>query len=258
MGVTRFELMLYTGAKEIHDGAVVFIGFHWPFLIGRIARRLHARNAIFVYENGIIEDKNPELTPTSPSDLILAEEALYHGDCFDSLFAFLPRADLAILDAPVVDRYGNVNTTCIGKYRQPKVRLPGAGGGTEVASLARRTLLVTSTEGKGRFPEKVDYVTSPGWLSGRQMREKSGYTKDSGPYALISTLGKFAFDRKTKELVLACCYPDFPMHEIQTHFGWRLKVSKPLRQISIPSKEELSVVRDEIRRAGMRHYNLPS
>lgn len=257
MGVTRFELMLYTAAKEIHDGAVVFIGFHWPFLIGRIARRLHARNTIFVYENGIIEDKNPDVTPTSPSDLILAEEALYHGDCLDALFAFLPSADLAILDAPVVDRYGNVNTTCIGKYRQPKVRLPGAGGGTEVTALARRTLLVTSTEGEGRFPEKAAYITSPGWLSGRNEREKLGYKTNSGPYALISTLGKFAFDRKTKELVLACCYPEFSMREIQTHFAWKLKVSKPLRQAALPSPAELSVIRDEIHLAQRRHYVTP-
>lgn len=236
---TPFELFLYAGAQEIKDGMVVFVGFHWPFLIARIARRLHAPNTLYVYENGTIEDENPDVCPTSPSDLISAETAIFQGDCLDTLYKFLPECDLALLDAPIVDVYGNVNTTCIGAYQKPLVRLPGAGGGTEVGMLAKKLVIVSTSKGASRFPKKVDYITSPA----------------RNPYMLITPDGQFLFHKITKKLYLHAVSPlsaREKIHENYPHFE-----IKPAKKLSLPPTHALKIIREEISKARLSRYILP-
>lgn len=237
--VTPFELFLYTGAQEIKDGMTVFVGFHWPFLIARIARRLHAPNTLYVYENGTIEDENPDVCPTSPSDLISAETAIFHGDCLDSLYKFLPECDIAILDAPIVDTHGNVNTTCVGNYRHPKVRLPGAGGGTEVSSLAKKLVIVSTSKGASRFPKEVDYITSPA----------------RNPHALITPDGKFLVRKNLKTLELYMRSPfvsDKALCENYPHFDTRC-----IKKLLLPPPSALRVIRNEIEKAKYSLYIIP-
>jgi glutaconate CoA-transferase subunit B len=257
LNIKKFEMMLYVASKEIKDNMVVFAGFHWPMIITRIARRLHAKNLKIVYENGIVEYKNTLLTPTSPSDLISSLQASFFGDSIDSLFIFLPKVDLAVLDAPNLDKYGNVNTTCVGDYFNPKVRLPGAGGGTELSSLSKKLLIVTSAEGKKRFPEIVDYITSPGYIKGNKQRDKLGYKKNTGPYALMTTLGKFLFDSKTKEIYLHSYYPMVKIDEIKENFSWKIKIPRNVKKINLPNEKEIKVVREEIKNAKKRLYIIP-
>lgn len=237
---TPFELFLYAGAHEIKNGMTVFVGFHWPFLIARIARRLHAPDTLYVYENGTIEDENPDICPTSPSDLISAETAIFHGDCLDALYKFLPECDLAILDAPIVDARGNVNTTCVGDYRKPSVRLPGAGGGTEVSVLAKQLLLVSTSKGGSRFPEKVDYVTSPA----------------KNPYALLTPDGKFLFEGKTKTARLFSRSPFTPDKILRENYPL-FDTSRAAKKLPLPSASALKIIRDEMKKAKTSLYNLP-
>ncbi len=237
---TPFELFLYTGAQEIKNGMTVFVGFHWPFLIARIARRLHAPNTLYIYENGTIEDENPTICPTSPSDLISAETATFHGDCLDSLYKFLPECNLAILDAPIVDTHGNVNTTCVGDYRKPSVRLPGAGGGTEVSLLAKKLLIVSTSRGASRFPEKVDYVTSPA----------------RNPYALLTPDGKFLFDGKTKKLYLYAQSPFISKEELGENYTF-FDVARAAKKLPLPLHSALKVIREEIQKAAASRYVFP-
>ncbi|HYM68670.1 MAG TPA: CoA-transferase, partial [bacterium] len=208
MDASRFERFLLTGARCIPDATVVFVGFHWPMLMARVARRLHAPGIIVVYENGIVEDHLTALLPTSPCDLVAAEGAPMCAGCFESLYMWLGagRVEMTVLEAPIVDRHGNVNTSVVGTYHRPKVRLPGSGGGTELASLGRGLLLVSASTDRRSYPERVDYVTSPGYLEGADDRERLGYKPGSGPQILVNPLGMFRFDGRG-EMYTAALHP---------------------------------------------------
>ncbi len=256
---TRFEMMLMTAAREIGDGQVLFAGFHWPMIAVRIARRLHAPRTVVVYENGMVEDRSPALVPTSPCDLVLADEAVMFGDALDGLYMFLGagRVDLTLLEAAIVDRFGNINTTCIGPYGRPAVRLPGSGGATELASLARNLLLVSADTDPRRFPEHVDYITSPGYLTGGDARQRLGYKPGTGPRTLVTPLGKFGFHPETRELYLEAFHPGVRPEEVQAGFGWPIRIPPETSMLPGPTPEELGVIREELEAAREREYILP-
>jgi glutaconate CoA-transferase, subunit B len=186
-----FEQFLLTAAREFEDGDVCFVGFHWPMVAARIARRLHAPNLIVIYENGVVEDGlTPELS-TSPSDLRAAVGAAVWAGTIDALYGWLGRGrvERTVLEAPIVDRRGNVNTTVVGSYDQPRVRLPGSGGGTELGSLGRGLTLLCSRTHRRSFPHLVDYITSPGYLAAPGQRARMGYPADRGPQVLVTQHG---------------------------------------------------------------------
>ncbi|MCC7107495.1 MAG: CoA-transferase subunit beta [Chloroflexi bacterium] len=256
---SRFERMLVTGARDVRDGSVLFVGFHWPFVIARIARRLHAPNLVIVYENGIVEDHLTPIVPTSPCDLTAAERATMCSDSMAMLYMLLgnDRLDGTLLEAPIVDRFGNVNTTAIGDYLQPRVRLPGSGGGTELGSLARNLMLICPYDNRRAFPERVDYVTSPGYLGGRAEREALGYATGSGPATLVTPLGRFTFDERG-EMELAGRHPGVDDTAIGGGFGWEMRVRRDCVCLPEPTADELRVCREELRAAADRRYALPS
>lgn len=136
---TPFESFLVTAAREFVDGEVTFVGFHWPMLAARIARRTHAPDLVVVYECGVVEDTETPVLATSPSDLRAAVGSPYAGSSLDALYGWLGRGRVTrtFLEAPIVDRRGNVNTTVVGSYDAPRVRISGSGGGTELAALGR-------------------------------------------------------------------------------------------------------------------------
>lgn len=255
---SRFERMLITGAREIRDGQVLFVGFHWPMVMARIARRLHAPNLIVVYENGIVEDHLTPIVPTSPCDLTAAERATTCSDSILALYMLLgnDRLDGTLLEAPIVDRYGNVNTTVIGDYLQPRVRLPGSGGGTELGALARNLLLVCPYEARRAFPERVDYVTSPGYLGGRKEREALGYPPGRGPAVLVTPLGRFTFDERG-EIELAGVHPGVTDEALASGFNWPLKRRPDVAALPEPTADELRTCREELQAAAGRRYLLP-
>lgn len=253
-----FEMMLLTAAKELKDGDALFVGFHWPLLVTRIARRLHAPNLICVGEGGIIENDLAPVTPTSPSDLITASKAIMCCDTVDTLCMLLRggHLDCALLDAPTVDRYGNINTTCIGDYRAPKVRMPGGGGATEIAAFSR-LIIVSAAASKERFPERVDYITTPGYLDGYDSRLEAGFKPGTGPQVMVCPLGRFTFHPVSKELVLDSYYPGSSVEGVKAHFSWPLQVSPQVRELPAPTSEELRVVQEEIEGARRRYYRVP-
>ena len=257
-GATRFEQMLYTGARRIRDGAVLFAGFHWPMVMTRIARRLHAPNVVVVYENGIVEDRITPVLPTSPCDLTAAENATTCVGSLESLFMWLNagRVEMTLLEAAIVDRHGNINTTAVGPYRKPKVRLPGSGGGTELASFGRDLLLVSSSANPRSYPERVDYVTSPGYLNGAAERARLGYKRDRGPKTLVNPLGLFSFD-ETGEMVASALHAGVTAENVRAGFGWPIKVDANCATLPEPSADELAVIRRELTHAKERFYSLP-
>ena len=258
VSATRFEQMFLTGARCIKDGAVLFVGFHWPMLIARIARRLHAPNIVIVYENGIVEDRLTPILPTSPCDLTAAEQATTCAGSLETLFMWLAagRVEMTLAEAAIVDRYGNINTTAVGPYLQPKVRLPGSGGGTELSSLGRDLLLVSASANKRSYPASVDYITSPGYLGGGGERERLGYKPGTGPKALVNPLGIFRFD-ENGEMYAAELHAGVSPDEVRATFGWPIKVQPGCKVLPEPTAHELTIIREELAHAKKRYYLMP-
>lgn len=227
-------------------------------LMARIARRLQAPRMVVVYENGIIEDRLTSHLPTSPCDLVVAEGAPMCAGSPESLFMWLGggRVETTVLEAPIVDRYGNVNTSVIGDYRRPKVRLPGSGGGTELASLGRGLVLVSASTNPRSYPERVDYVTSPGYFGGGDERTRLGYKLGTGPQCLINPLGTFRF-ATDGEMYPASLHPGVSADDVLATFSWPIRIDEELGLLPEPARDELTVVRDVLREAGERYYLLP-
>ena len=257
-GYSRFEQMLVTGAKLVDNDAVVFVGFHWPMLMARIARRIHAPEVVVVYENGIVEDRLTSVFPTSPCDLTAAENAPACAGSVEALYMWLGagRVTMTMLEAAIIDRYGNINTTAIGAYDRPVVRLPGSGGGTELASLGRNLLLVSASTNGRSYPDKVDYITSPGYLTGRKAREHFGYKNDTGPKMLVNPFGIFKYD-ESGEMFAAQLHRGVTEREVATTFGWPIRLDVGTRILPEPTTAELAIVRQEIAHAKRRLYSMP-
>jgi glutaconate CoA-transferase, subunit B len=258
VGATRFEQMFLTGARRITDGAVLFVGFHWPMVMARIARRLHAPNIVVVYENGIVEDRLTPVLPTSPCDLTAAEQATTCAGSLEALYMWLGagRVEMTMVEAAIVDRYGNVNTTAVGPYLHPKVRLPGSGGGTELSSLGRDLLLVSASANKRSYPDRVDYITSPGYLDGARERDRLGYKPGTGPKTLVNPLGIFRFG-ENGEMYAAELHAGVSPDEVRATFSWPIKIQPGYKVLPEPSEDELTVIREELAHAKERYYLLP-
>lgn len=255
---TLFERMLITGANRIVDGAVLFVGFHWPMLMTRVARRLHAPNIVVVYENGIVEDRLTSIFPTSPCDLTAAEKATTCAGSLEALYMWLGagRVQMTMLEAAIVDRFGNVNTTAVGPYLKPKVRLPGSGGGTELSSIGRGLFLVSASTNKRSYPDRVDYITSPGYLGGRTERERLGYKPGTGPQTLVNPLGVFRFSDKG-EMYASALHSGVGVEQVRASFSWPITIASGCATLPEPSAEQVAVTREEIANARSRSYLMP-
>ena len=173
------------------------------------------------------------------------------GDTLDALGVIVHGgwADVGFLSASSVDRYGNVNSTCIGNYLKPRTRLPGSGGASDVGSSAKR-LIVILEQRRDRFPEKVDFVTTPGFLQGLDSREKAGL-RPSGPNVVVTTMGVFRFEEDSKEMYLDSYHPGVNVGEIRDNVGWELKISPRLKETKPPTDTELRILREEVDPQGM-------
>ena len=171
---TLNELMTVLAAREIHDGDVVFVGIGLPNLACNLARHTHAPNMVLIYESGAV-GAVPDRVPPSIGDPALVTGSLMVASMQDIFQSFLQNGKIQVgfLGGAQIDRYGNINTTVVGDYKKPKVRLPGSGGACEIAIHAQRVLLVAKLD-KRAFPEKVDFITSPGYLRGGNTRAESG------------------------------------------------------------------------------------
>jgi glutaconate CoA-transferase subunit B len=234
--------MAIAAARELKDGEVVFVGIGLPNLAANLAKRTHARNLKMIYEAGVI-GANPTRLPLSIGDPCLVTRAQSVCSMFD-VFAFYLQAgriDVGFLEGAQIDKFGNINSTVIGEYHTPKVRLPGSGGACDIASLAKRIIIITRHE-KRRFPEKVDFITSPGFLRGKLDREKLKL-EGGGPEKVITDLGIMEFDSETGEMIVRSIHPGVRVEDIKQNTGWDIKISKDLEVTKEPSENELTILR---------------
>jgi glutaconate CoA-transferase subunit B len=238
---TLQELLVIAVAKEIHDHENVILGIGLPTTAGAMAKALYAPHATLMMESGII-DFEPLLPLNHIADAHSCRGFSYATDLF-SAFTMTYRGfvDVCFLGVGQVDKYGNLNTTVIGDYYKPTMRLPGSGGAADFLSYAKRTVL---TMLGGNFVNKLDYFTSPGYLDGGDSRDKSGlFPKGTGPSMLLSTKGVFRFDPVTKEIYLAQIHPRVTVEDVKKDVPWDLKVASDLTETPRPTDEEIDFIR---------------
>jgi len=249
---TPIEMMIVAGSREIEDGQVLMVGTQWPIITTMFAKKTHAPDITICYEGGVVLDSIPDRIPLFTGDPCIASHSVFLNDSLDTLGMILHAGypDIVFLPAANVDKYGNVNTTCFGDYSKPKYRLGGSGGACDFGCLGKRVITMLEHE-KLRFPESVDFITTPGYLKGSDSREKAGLPSGTGPSAVITTLGIFRFDRDTKEMYLDASYPGVSTEEVKEGFQWNIKVSDNLKVVDPPTQEDIRVLREEIDPFGM-------
>ena len=231
--------MAAVAARELRDGEVVFVGIGLPNLACNLARATHAPNLVLIYESGAV-GASPSRLPVSIGDPALVTGSLMVCGMADVFQLFLQngRIEVGFLGGAQVDRYGNINTTVIGSYERPAVRLPGSGGAAD----ARRTLIVAKLNPRA-FPEQVDFVTSPGQGRGGRGRRELGMP-GAGPVKVITDKGVLEADATTGEMVLAALYPGVTADDVQAGVGWPLARRPRLADVVPPTDADLRLLRD--------------
>jgi len=239
---TSAQLMVTAAAREIGNNEVVFVGMRLPLLGFFLAKSTHAPDAVGVFELGIVRDSLAPEPILTMGDLPNLYRAQWLADTAD-VMGLLQQGfvDVSFIGGAQIDRYGNLNTSYIGGTETVQTRLPGSGGACDLASLAKRHIILLSHE-KRRFVPRVDYITSPGYGNGVNWRSQMGLTR-GGPSRVITTLGVLGFHSETREMILTAVHPGVSVDEVKANTGWPLKVAADLKQTPAPTADELKKLR---------------
>ncbi|MCA9970659.1 MAG: CoA-transferase subunit beta [Anaerolineales bacterium] len=250
MDYTSSELMIVSASRALQGRRVVFVGVGLPNIACNLARRSHSPDMELVYESGVF-GAQPARLPLSIGDPTLVSGASSVTSIADLFMLYLQGGlvDVALLGGAQIDRYGNLNTTVIGDYAQPKIRLPGSGGACEIAINAREIFMIMRL-GKRAFVDKLDFVTSPGHLDGGDARARAGLP-GAGPQLVITNRGLFDFDNEAREMTLIEVAPGETAASIQSEVGWPLRISPNLRTMTPPAAAELAIIREQLDPAGL-------
>jgi glutaconate CoA-transferase subunit B len=239
------ELMICVASRYLEDGKTVAVGTGAPCATAMLAQKMAAPNLVILFEAGGIAPMLPQM-PISVGDsrtffrgIMAAGMAEMMTTCCRGL------VDYAFLGGAQIDRYGNINSTVIGDYYKPKVRFPGSGGANDFASLCWRTLVMT-VHSKSRFVEKLDFVTTPGYLTGKGAREEAGLPPGSGPYKIITDLAVLDFEDKTKAMRIESVHPGVAVDKVRKETGFQLIVQEMVEETPPPTETELEILRDEV------------
>lgn len=237
------ELMVCQAARQLCDGEVVFVGIGLPNIACNLARRRHAPNLVLIYESGAV-GAVPARLPISIGDPALVTNSLNVCSMYDIFNYYLQGGliDIGFLQGAQIDRFGNLNTTVIGDYQQPSVRLPGSGGACEIAILAKKVLII-APQSKRSFPAQVDFITSPGFVDGADTRKRLGMP-GGGPAMVITNLGCYEFWQG--EMILTSLHPGCTVAQVKANIGWDVKVAPNLTTTLPPCAEELQIIREEL------------
>ena len=246
---TLQELMAVAAGREIKDGERVIIGTGLPLLGAFMAQKTHAPNMVSIYESGAIDCK-PLVTPFSVVDSVLIPGAAMVGGLIDGLgIVHAGDLDVGFLGGAQVDRYGNLNAHVIGDYYQPDVRLAGSGGSNDIGACCKRTIIMMLHQ-KQRFPEKVDFITTPGYLTGGNARKKAGIP-GGGPSVVVTTMAVLRFHPKTREMYLESYHPGLSVDIVKENTGWDLKVADDVKETEPPAPELIRILREELDPTGI-------
>jgi glutaconate CoA-transferase subunit B len=245
------EFLAFTGAAMLEDKKSVFVGTGLPIIASMLAQRTTAPGLLIVFEAGGLGAQIPEL-PISVGE----SRTYYRGIAATSMHDIMSLAqagyiDYGFLGAAQMDKFGNINTTVIGEHDLPKVRLPGSGGANDVASFAQRLIIIIANQTKRTFVEKVDFLTSPGYLDGPGSREKAGLPAGTGPYRVITQLGIYGFDQRTKRLMLISLHPGVSVENVRENSSFEIMIPDTIETSPEPDENYLKILREQIDPAGI-------
>ena len=242
--VTGNELLAVMGARQLKDDQTVFTGVGAPMMASVLAQRRHAPRLTMVIEGGIVGPRwRPGWLPISTNEMRTAYRAQMLPGITDAfLLAQRGFLDVGFIGGAQIDGFGNLNTSFIGGVERPKVRLPGSGGANDIISLCREVIILTVHE-KRRFTETVDFVTSPGWLGGGDARRRSGLVF-GGVSRLVTTLGIFGFDDRTRRLRLDAVHTGVTVERVRDETGIAFLVAEQVVTTDPPAAEELAILRE--------------
>jgi glutaconate CoA-transferase subunit B len=236
------DMMVVSASRYLKDGSVVFIGIGLPSLAANLARKLHAPNISMIYESGTLDTK-PERPPLSIGDDELSRTALSVVSVPEMFQYWLQggKIETGFLGAAQIDKFGNLNTTVIGDYNSPKVRLPGAGGAPEIAGFCDHTIIMLK-QSKRSFVEKLDFVTTVGYGNGGNDISQLGFT-GKGPIAIITDLGILEPDPVSKEFILTQIHSGISIDKVKESTGWPLRVAGNVQITQEPNTDEINALR---------------
>ncbi len=238
------EVMAIMAGRMIKNEDVLFCGTGLSLIAAAAAKKMYAPGCVMFFETGAIDSKLLEI-PLAVSDSRVMYETSVNAGLLEA-FSILSLKKIhtkALLGAAQIDKFGNLNSTCIGDYLHPALRFSGSGGACDAACLAAEVIVFMQHE-KRRFVEKVDYLTSPGWLSGAGAREKIGLVR-GGPSIVVTDLGIMKFDEKTKEMYLSECYPGVTTQKVRENTGFDIDISRAIESGPI-TDEEVRMLREEV------------
>jgi glutaconate CoA-transferase subunit B len=240
------ELMICCAARALEDGRTVAVGTGVPCAAAMLAQRTHAPRLTILFEAGGVA---PQL-PTMP--ISVGDSRTFYRACMATSMADVMETcqrgmiDYTFLGGAQIDAYGNLNSTLIGSdYARPKVRFPGSGGANDLASLCWRILVVTNHD-KRRFVERLDFLTTPGYLTGPGAREAAGLPAGTGPYRVITDMAVMGYDEQTKRMQVLSLHPGVTLDQVRAATGFALGLAEPLGVTEPPGDTELRILREEV------------
>jgi glutaconate CoA-transferase subunit B len=239
------EIMVTRAAKELKDREVIFVGIGLPNLACNLARRLQAPELTLIYESGAV-GAVPTRLPISIGDPCLVTDSISICSMVEVFYYYLQGGliDVGFLGGAQLDRFGNINSTVIGNYVHPKVRLPGSGGACEISIHAKKIILILK-QNKKTFPEKIDFITSPGFINSENPRKIFGIP-GGGPTIVITDLGVYAFTNDTHEMMLIEIHPEVTVDKIRENLSWDVQLSPSLKTTESPTANELKIIREDL------------
>ena len=239
------ELMLSAASRLLPDDSTVIVGTGAPCAAAMLAQKTHAPNMTILFEAGGVGPLLPAM-PISVGDSRTFYRALW-ATSMDNIMSLLQQGavDIGFIGGAQIDRYGNINSTVIGEYAHPKVRLPGSGGANDLASLCWRSICMTVHTSR-RFVEKVDFITTPGYLDGPGAREQAGLPPGTGPSAVVTNLAILGFQPATKRMLVQSLHPGVRREAVIANTGFELLWPDTLGETASPTEEELCLLREVI------------
>jgi glutaconate CoA-transferase subunit B len=239
------ELMICVAARELENGATVGVGTGAPCAAAMLAQKTHAPDLMIIFEAGGIAPELPEM-PISVGDSRTTFRAVKAGSMQDTMeYCARGFVDYTFLGGAQIDRYGNLNSTVIGDHAEPRVRLPGSGGANDFASFCWKMMVMTHQDPR-RFVEKLDFLTTPGWLAGGNSRELSGLPPGTGPYKIITNMAVMDFEPHSKRMRIISVNSGYALKDVQDNCGFELLKASEIGETLAPTEIELQVLREAV------------
>jgi len=249
-GYNGTELLATVASRMLQNGDSVFVGTGLPVIAGMLAQKTHAPELLVFFEAGAVGPQLRQL-PISVGD----SRTMYRAVAASSMHDLMSMcqsgyADYGFLGAAQIDAFGNLNTTVIGDWKKPTARLPGSGGANDIGSSVHKTLVILK-QSKRSFVEKIDFLTTPGFLTGPGARERAGLPRGGGPYRVITQLAVYDFDPATCRMRLFSLHPGVTVDDVRASSGFEIGIPESYGQSPTPTAEELRLLREVIDPSGM-------